>query len=55
MSESNIQMHVDFSSRTGSLLMEDMSRGEGAFLSELNHAFARRMDSNQPKSNQKET
>jgi len=28
-----------------SLLMEDMSRMEGAFLSELNQAFARKMSS----------
>lgn len=30
------------------LLMEDISKNEGAFLSELNLAFARKMSSNQP-------
>ena len=30
------------------LLLDDMSKMEGAFLSELNHAFAKKMTSNQP-------
>ena len=36
------------------LLMEDMSKMEGAFLSELNKAFARKMSYNQPEEEKKQ-